>query len=135
MLVQAGVFAANYLVVKHLLVSPYLELKKARENETEGAKKEADLLVLEASKIEDEIASRMKVAFESAKDIRSRAQKKAKQDYEKIVGEAKKRSDEHLMQVTSEIDLALKQERQKMAKESSLLSSFLSSLLVPKEKA
>lgn len=135
MLVQAGVFAANYLVVRHLFVAPFLALRGAREKETEGAKEEAKSFLLEGKKVEQDIDARMQAAFNSAKEIRAKAQKRAHQEYDRVVAEARKRSEEHLKQVSSEIELALKQERQKVGKESALLSSFLSSLLFPKEKA
>lgn len=135
MMIQAGVFATNFFVVKHLFISPYLALRNARKKETEGASEEAKAFVLKADELETKIDLRLRKAFESAKTSRQKAEEKAEQEYEKIVSEGKKRSHEHISQVRNEIELALKQERQKLAAESSLLSSFLSSLLVPKGKA
>ena len=135
MVIQAGVFATNFFVVKHLFISPYLALKGARKKETEGAGEEAKAFALNADKLEKKIDLRLRKAFESAKASRQKAEEKAQQEYEKVVSEGKKRSYEHILQVRRDIELALKQERQKLSVESSLLSGFLSSLLVPKEKA
>lgn len=133
MIVQAGVFVTNYLIVKHFFVSPYLALRKARSEETEGASSRASSFLKEADALEASIEASMSKAFESAKDLREKAAKKAQQEYSKLVAEARKRADEHVAQVTREVQLALKQERQKITSESSLLSGFLSSLLIPKE--
>jgi F0F1-type ATP synthase membrane subunit b/b' len=134
MLIQGGVFVANFFIVKHFLVSPYLALKKARAEETEGASSQAHSFLKEADELEKRIEASLMTAFDGAKIVREKAAKKAQQDCKKIISEAKKRSDEHVTQVTKEIHLALKQERQKIASEASLLSGFLSSCLIPKEE-
>ena len=134
MMIQAGVFATNFFVVKHFFISPYMALKRARQKETEGAGEEAQAFTLKADELEKNIDLRLRRAFESAKAARQKAEEKAEQEHAKIVAQGKKRSHEHIAQVRKEIELALKQERQKLAAESSLLAGFLSSLLVPKEK-
>jgi len=134
MLIQGGVFVANFFIVKHFLVSPYLALRKARREETEGASSQAHSFQKDADELEKKIEASLLVAFDAAKIIREKAAKKAQQEYGKIISDAKKRSDEHTAQVIKEIHLALKQERQKIASEASLLSGFLSSRLMFKEE-
>lgn len=133
MLVQAGVFATNLFVVKYFFISPYLALKNARSRQTEGAQKQAQTFSDEGDSIEKEIDKRLKEAFESAKTTRKIIQQKADQEYKSIVDQARKRADEHVLQVGTEIQLALKQERKKLASESPLLTGFLYSLLFGKD--
>ncbi len=70
--VQAGVFLANLIVVKKLLVEPYLTVRDRREALTVGSKDEAQKILGDCEKISLDMAARLSGAADEAKKEREK---------------------------------------------------------------
>ena len=66
MIIQAGLFLVNMYVVKKLILEPYLLLRSSREKATGGSQLEAQELVAKSSKLDQEVAEKLRDAHKAA---------------------------------------------------------------------
>jgi F0F1-type ATP synthase membrane subunit b/b' len=75
--VQAIIFLFNMLVVKKLMLEPYLVIRARRDSQTGGSQDAAQALQAEATALESKITERMRQAHREAAQIRDGIKKEA----------------------------------------------------------
>lgn len=111
--VQAGVFMANVVVVKKLFVDPYLKVRDARDNATQGSKEEADRLYSKSETLAEEIQQKITQASAEARQTREGIRQDAIAKRRKIMQEAESEARQKVDEVEQRIksELAEQQKR------------------------
>jgi len=70
--IQAGLFLANFFVVKKLMLDPYLALRAKREGMTSGSQDEAKVLLSKAKDMDLQVGERLKSSHKEASQTREK---------------------------------------------------------------
>lgn len=114
LVVQAGVFLANILVVKKLFVEPYLMVRDRREQLTIGGKDEASQAFAEADRTAADIQTRLSAAMAAAKKERDSLREVATQKRQALLAEAEAQAKKHVDSVEQQIKSEMTAERAKI---------------------
>ncbi len=132
-LIQFGLFLLLFLVIKPVLLDPFLKVVEEREKRTDGAKKEAREMDEKAGDIiqryEGELDKVRKVANEERERLRSEAQKLET----KILGEARDKANEVSEEGKSKIQKEADSIRFDLGQLSTTLSKEIASTVVGRE--
>lgn len=124
-LVQAGLFVANIVAVKKLMLDPYLKVKAARDAQTVGNRQEAQNLTNDGERKFQEITERLQSAADEARGTANSILGVAQQKRDEIMSAAEKAAHDFLDQSQQSIAMELKAEREKVPAVVSSLSQVL----------
>ena len=131
--IQAAVFAANFYIVKHFFVSPYLRLKSARLKKTEGLQVKTQAFEKESKALELEINKQIQEAVTEARKVRARHQGKAEKECEALLRDARELSESKVSEALLELEACYNAEKKKLSEHVSKLTPFVVSLLLGKK--
>jgi F0F1-type ATP synthase membrane subunit b/b' len=108
---QAAIFIANMLVIKKLILEPYLSVRSRREASTGGSQNEAQALLKETDRLGDMITQRMRQAHKDAAMVRDRIKSEALSQRATIIAQADQEAKKEQAKVLSEVEANLREER------------------------
>jgi F0F1-type ATP synthase membrane subunit b/b' len=110
---QATIFLANMLVVKKLILEPYLSVRAKREASTGGSQDNANKLIVEAKALEEKITERMRGAHKDASAARDKIKGEHQRKRGEILSQAEVAAKAEQQKIESEIAKNLSEERSK----------------------
>ncbi|SME91162.1 ATP synthase F0 subunit B [Pseudobacteriovorax antillogorgiicola] len=114
MTVQAGIFIANFFVIKKLLLEPYLKVYDKRQNLTVGNKSEAESLLQKNETTLKQIKETLQAASDEATSIRSELTAQASVKKGQLISSAEQEAKATIESVRSQITESLAEERRKI---------------------
>jgi F0F1-type ATP synthase membrane subunit b/b' len=114
LVVQGCIFAANLVVVKKLLVEPYIAVRDRREKLTIGSKDEASSALADAEGVSKAIGQRLESASTDAKKARDALRETALQRRQALLTEAEGLAKKHIEAIEADIKAELQRERSKI---------------------
>lgn len=108
---QAAIFLANMIVVKKLILEPYLSVRSRREASTGGSQDEAQSLLKEAEALGEKITQRMRAAHKDAAALRDKIKGEAMTKRAAILADADAAAKKEQAKIMSEIESNLREER------------------------
>lgn len=118
---QMGIFIGAVVVVKKLMVEPYLRVKNKRDGLTVGSTDHAKTLVAENEKISADIQGQLQDAFQYAKKVKETALDSAEAKSREILASAKT----HIEAESTKLEQELKGN---LAEETGKAKSFVDNL-------
>lgn len=118
---QMGIFIGAVVVVKKLMVEPYLRVKDKRDGLTVGSTDHAKTLVAENEQISADIQGQLQDAFQYAKKVKETALDSAESESRTILADAKT----HIEAESSKLEQELKGN---LAAETAKAKTFVDSL-------
>lgn len=112
--VQAGVFLANVLVIKKLMLEPYLAVRDRREKLTQGNRDEAGAIVARCEAIASEVNQRLVSTAQTAQKAKEAIRNTALDKRNGILAAAEAESRATVEKMGAEIKQALAAERAKV---------------------
>jgi len=112
--VQAGIFLVNYVVIKKLMVEPYVKMRAMRDKQTRGSQDDAGKYLTEAEAIQGRLVQRLSHAANEAKQAREQVRAAALENRQSIVAAAEVDSRKHVAAVEQEVQRELAQEQAKV---------------------
>jgi F0F1-type ATP synthase membrane subunit b/b' len=112
--VQAGIFLLNIVVVKKLMLEPYLKIRDRRDQLTVGSKDSAEKATREADTATAEIHTRLTGAATEAKAEREKLREVALERKATIVTKAEAEARATVAAAETEIKQAMAQEKTKV---------------------
>ena len=103
LVVQAGVFLANVVVVKKLFLEPYLNVYRKRQGQTVGSREETERVVAENAKLTYDIERRLEEAM-----------LKARKEREEIIAEGETRREKLMLQAEIEAKRIIEESRSEL---------------------
>lgn len=101
--VQFALFAILYLVLRHLVFRPYLEMREARSAGIEGARRRAEEMEEMAREIEQDCQARLARARARAEEVRLRLRAEGQAQEREVVGEARAAATSRLLEARRKI--------------------------------
>ena len=114
LLVQAGIFLANMVVVRKLMVDPYLSLKDRRQALTTGSKEEGEALLRECHQKNEALSQQIAKSRLEASAFRQQQCLEAESEAHALVAGAKKEASEYAEALRTELRENLRQESEKV---------------------
>ncbi len=114
MIVQTGIFLANFVIIKKLFLEPYLKVSDKRVAMTAGGVKDADSIEKANLESQAKIDSKMSDVRDEATKIRQLAQSEAQQEATSIVSAAEEDARNTVNAVREDIRKNTEEERQKI---------------------
>lgn len=114
MAVQAGLFIANFVAVKKLLLDPYLKVYDKRQNLTVGNKSEAAELVQKNESTMDDIKQQLLDASELATNMRNTMTSDANAKKAELVSKAESEAKSTVESVRAQIKESMQAEMSKV---------------------
>lgn len=114
LLVQAGVFAANFFIIKKLFVEPYLAVRERRDRLTIGSKGDATKALTDAEILTTKIAAALSATADAAKKDKDAIRAQALARRQTIVGAAEAESKTAVAAVEKDIQRVVATERAKI---------------------
>jgi F0F1-type ATP synthase membrane subunit b/b' len=108
--VQAGVFLANFVIVKKLYLDPYLKLTGKREGMTDGSQEESASIERKNAETSAQMETQLRELNEYTHEYRLRLNAEADDKSAKILQSAEKESESVLAEIQEEIKLAVAKE-------------------------
>ena len=109
--VQAVVFLINMVIVKKLMLEPYLSVRLRRDAQTGGSQDAAQKLQREAESLESKITERMRAAHKDAAQVRDVIKKEALEKRAGLLTKAESEAKAEQSRIEAEIAANLKEER------------------------
>jgi len=106
MVIEAGVFLAHFLVVKKLLLEPYIAVRTERNLRTEGSQNQAEHLEIENQNTAKRIQSQLMLVADESRALRDKA-----------VLQAKLRRDQLVQAASDEANATIESMRQELKRE------------------
>lgn len=128
---QAGLFAANFFVLKKCILEPYLTVREKRLKATIGSQSDAEELERENVKNIDRIQNEITRASQKARDFRETQIHQAKQTREQLLGQANEQAQTIIAELRGELQKELLNQRQLIPGLVEKLSRDFVSQLVP----
>lgn len=114
MAVQAGIFLANFVVAKKLILEPYLRVHRQRTKLTDGSKAEAADIIKKNDETAVEIKQQIKSATQEAEEIRSELTNKASEAKRRLISEAEETARNALEEAERVVSESLSTEKAKI---------------------
>ena len=114
MLVQAGLFVANFVVIKKLILEPYLSVYDRQQAKTTGSQSEAERLDLESIDLEKKIAAAIDTTKDNLAEQRQAALKAARSESEAVVAAAETSANQTIETMRQEVAATIAEERAKI---------------------
>lgn len=114
MAVQAGVFIAGAVIIKKLMVEPYLKVRDRREKLTVGNQGEAASILERCEEIASDINQKITVANRLAHKHKDTMQKQATAKRDEIIAAAEAEARQVLDAMTADIQEAIAKEKAKV---------------------
>lgn len=111
MVIEAGVFLVNFLVVKKLLLEPYLAVNAQRKQLTEGNQNQAEHLEIENQQSAQKIKSQLGLVADESRALREQAVQKAKSKRDSIVNSASEQASKTIESMRQELSRELASEQ------------------------
>ncbi|MES2745042.1 MAG: hypothetical protein V4655_06430 [Bdellovibrionota bacterium] len=114
MIIEAGVFLANFFVVKKLLLEPYLGVSAKRKELTEGNQSQAEHLEIENQKAIQRIQSQLNTVADETRSLRDSTIQKAKVERDSLVHVASDEAARTIESMRKELSAELASERSRI---------------------
>ncbi|MBC7661788.1 MAG: hypothetical protein H7249_19000 [Chitinophagaceae bacterium] len=111
MAIEAGVFLVNFVVVKKLLLDPYLAVSAKRKQFTEGNQNQAEHLEIENIKAAQKIQSQLSLVNDESRALRDEAVQDAKVKRDSLVHAASVEATRTIEDMRQELSRELAGER------------------------
>ena len=111
MVIEAGVFLVNFLVVKKLLLEPYLSVNAKRKQLTEGNQNQAEHLEIENQQSAQKIKSQLGLVADESRALREQAVQNAKSKRDSIVNSASEQASKTIESMRQELSRELASEQ------------------------
>lgn len=131
MVIEAGIFLANFFVVKKFLLEPYLKVHSERVRLTEGSQTHAEHLQQESSQAVDQIQARLQEVGSEARGLREQALSSAKQKRDELVAHATEEANRVVSSMRQELSRELEEQRRRVPELVRNLSQQLVDKIVP----
>jgi F0F1-type ATP synthase membrane subunit b/b' len=131
MVIEAGIFLANFFVVKKLLLEPYLESLEARSKLTIGSQSLAAQLDQDNAKALDTISRRLQEAAAEVRLYRENTLLVAKQKRDEVLAVATRDANEIVNHVRTDLARELVEQRRRIPDLVRNLSQQLVDRIVP----
>jgi len=112
--VQTGIFLANLVVVKKLIVDPYMRLREKRDSMTSGAQGDAVRLTAESETMARQIEERLNAASREAASARDATRQGANTKADAIRKSAETDAKAAVAKVSAEVAAELTQQKAKI---------------------
>ena len=112
MVIEAGVFLVNFLVVKKLLLEPYLRVSAQRKQLTEGSQSQAEHLEIENQKAAQKIQSQLNLVADESRALRDQIVQNAKITRDQLVNSASTEASKVIEGLRQELCRELASERE-----------------------
>jgi len=120
---QIVLFVVLWLILNKLLFQPYLRLLEERENQTTGAQHDSVDLEHEGAKLKAQFDEKMAQGQASGYAAKEAINRDARQQREKILGQARDEATRTLEQVRAEVATAMVQEKRLATAEVSVVAA------------
>lgn len=114
MIIEAGVFLVNFLVVKKLLLEPYLSVSAKRKDLTEGSQNQAEHLEIENQNAIQKIQSQLSQVADETRTLRDRTIQDAKVQRDSLVHGASDEATRVIENMRQELSKELAAERSRI---------------------
>lgn len=111
---QTGIFFANYLVIKKLILKPYLEVRERRNSATTASLSLSDSLRSKNEAAQQEIQSKLTQAFDDIQKFRADIRSRANQERDGVLGGAETDAKGTISSAQENIRRVIKEEREKL---------------------
>lgn len=109
--VEAGIFLTNLVVIKKLILDPYVQLKDKRDAATTGSKDDAVKIVAECETVTNQITEKLSAAAQNAKSMRETIRTEAVKTRDSLLESAEKEAKSTVEKVREEVAKNLSEER------------------------
>jgi F0F1-type ATP synthase membrane subunit b/b' len=109
--VEAGFFLLNMVIIKKLILNPYMKLKDKRELATVGSQDEAKKIIQQCESLSESITKQLGVAAQEARESRESIRTEAVKKRESILAAAEKDARKVISDVQTEVESKLQAER------------------------
>ena len=134
-LYQIILFVALWLILNKILFQPYLQLLEERERRTIGAEHDSADLEHEGARLRAQYEEKIAQAQTAAYAAKDAILQEARQQREKILGEARAAAASKLEQARREISLALEKEKALAAAEAAAVAGEMVSKVLGRKVA
>lgn len=134
-LYQIILFVALWLILNKILFQPYLQLLEERERRTIGAEHDSADLEHEGARLRAQYEEKIAQAQTAAYAAKDAILQEARQQREKILGEARAAAASKLEQARREISLALEKEKALAAAEAATVAGEMVSKVLGRKVA
>lgn len=134
-LYQIILFVALWLILNKILFQPYLRLLEERERRTTGAEHDSADLEHEGARLRAQYEEKIAQAQTAAYAAKDAILQEARQQREKILGEARAAAASKLEQARREISLALEKEKALAAAEAAAVAGEMVSKVLGRKVA
>lgn len=114
MLVQTGIFIANFWAIKKLFLEPYLKLADKRSNLTFGNREEADALNRRNEEALKKLTAKLEQARDEAAKMRHQVAEQTEVKRQSVVGDAESEAKKVVEEVRASIQIELEKEKSKL---------------------
>jgi len=111
---QAGIFLANMVVIKKLMIDPYLKLKDKRQALTTGGQEEAEKILKDCELKGADLEAKITRAREDAKVLRQNSKADADTRQNQTLEAARKEAAEIVEKLRKELSENLRAEKEKI---------------------
>lgn len=112
--VQVGVFLANVVVIKKLMLEPYLAVRDRREKLTQGNRDEASAIVTRCESLATDINQRLVATAQTAQKAKESIRNEALEKRNAILAAAEAESHATIEKMAAEVKQTLAAERAKV---------------------
>ncbi len=134
-LYQAILFVILWLVLNKVLFQPYLKLLEDREHKTTGAQHDCADLEYEGAQLRAQYQEKIAQAQSAGYAAKGAILQAAREEREKLLGEARQQAANHLERVRQEIAAAVEQERRLAGAEAAALAGDMVSKVLGRKVA
>ncbi len=131
MVIQAGLFLANFFVVKKFLLEPYLKVHSERVKLTEGSQQQAEHLQQESSQAVDRIHARLQEVGVETRSLREQTIATARIKRDDLVSRATEEANRVVASMRQELSRELEEQRRLVPDLVRSLSQQLVDKIVP----
>lgn len=111
---QTGIFLANYLVIKKLILKPYLEVRERRNNATTASLSLSESLRSKNESVQIEIQAKLSQAFDDIQKFRAEIRSRANKERDGILSGAESHAKNTIISAQEDIRLVIKEEKEKL---------------------
>lgn len=124
-LTQAAIFAVNLIIVKKLMLNPFLRQKKIRDAATTGSQSDAKELIAASEQMTQEMTQRVQAAHAKIRVQVDEIKKTASAQRQKIVSQAESQAKAEVSEIQGAINKGLQDERAKLSESARVLAGQL----------
>jgi F0F1-type ATP synthase membrane subunit b/b' len=123
--IQAVIFLVNIGIIKKLFLEPYLALKDARDAATIGGQSQADQMLADSKRMQEQIDQRVRETFQRVSKTSEAVRVEAATKKQQLIADAEKHARDLQNAALAEIDAELKTARASIEKEIDQVASAM----------